>query len=144
MVIREIVPPAATVLLVAFMVTRTMGVTLPKQHVWKVPALLAALFAAFSARAMVTGGAFGFWKEHSRNAWGNQIWLDLLLAVGVSWFLIVPQAKALGMRVMPWLLAIICSGCIGLLAMLARLLYLRNLNEQSARPTLDRTLEHTH
>jgi hypothetical protein len=57
--------------------------------------------------------------------WGNQIWFDLLLAAGIGWFLIVPQAKVLNMRLSLWLVLIVSTGCIGFLAMVARMLYLR-------------------
>jgi len=38
----------------------------------------------------------GFWVEHPRHLWGNQIWFDLLLAAGVAWALLVPRARRLG------------------------------------------------
>lgn len=76
-------------------------------------------------------GPIGFWTEHTRNKWGNQIWFDLLLAVGAAWSLIVPQAKQADMRTPAWLFAIVCTGSIGLLAIVARLNYLR-LKESSA------------
>ncbi|MEM0961764.1 MAG: hypothetical protein AAGK21_04370 [Bacteroidota bacterium] len=94
--------------------------------VWMVPAGLSVLFFAFSVFAIREGGALGFWVEHTRHLWGNQIWVDLLIAIGVAWAFIVPQAKALGMRVLPWLAVIGATGSIGLLAMIARLLYLRD------------------
>ena len=71
------------------------------------------------------GGNIGPLAEQVRNAWGNQIWLDLLLAIGIAWFLIPPESKARGMRPWLWLTLIVCSGCVGFLAMLSRLLYLR-------------------
>jgi hypothetical protein len=100
------------------------------QKIWLLPAALSLLFLLFSLQAIMTEGLFGFWTEHTRNLWGGQIWLDLLLAVGIGWFLVVPQAKALGMRLVPWLVLIVCTGCIGFLAMIARLLYLRENAEQ--------------
>jgi hypothetical protein len=48
------------------------------------------------------------------------------LAISVAWFLLLPEAKKLGMQPLPWLALIICTGCIGLLAMLGRLLYLHD------------------
>jgi hypothetical protein len=66
--------------------------------------------------------------------WGNQIWFDLLLAAGIGWFLIVPQAKDLNMRLLPWLVLIVCTGCIGFSAMVARMLYLR----EHVGPVIDR------
>jgi hypothetical protein len=95
-----------------------------KNH-WQFPAILSLLFLLFSVRAIVSEGLLGFWVEHTRNLWGNQIWFDLLLAVGIGWYLVVPQAKALGMRLYLWLAFIVCTGCIGFLAMIARLLYLQ-------------------
>jgi hypothetical protein len=92
---------------------------------WLFPAALSALFLAYSLWAIFVEGPTGFWTEHTRNMWGNQIWLDLLLAVGIAWVLMVPEAKALGMWVASWQVLVICTGCIGLTAMTARLMYLR-------------------
>jgi hypothetical protein len=95
------------------------------KHSWLFPATLSLLFLLFSLQAIVSEGSLGFWAEHTRNLWGNQIWFDLLLGVGIGWYLVVPQAKALGMRLSLWLALIVCTGCIGFLAMIARLLYLQ-------------------
>ncbi|NJN64774.1 MAG: hypothetical protein HC882_07775 [Acidobacteria bacterium] len=92
---------------------------------WMFPAAASLAFFGFSLVAVSSEGMSGFWTEHTRNLWGNQIWIDLLLAVGIGWFLIVPQAKALGMRPLPWFLLVASTGCIGFLAMTARMLYLR-------------------
>jgi hypothetical protein len=73
----------------------------------------------------------GFWPVHTASLWGNQVWFDLLLAVSIGWFLLVPPARALGMPLGRWLLLVASSGCIGLLAMLARVLYLQ---EAARRP----------
>ncbi len=92
---------------------------------WLFPAGLSVAFLAWSISAVLIEGPFGFWTEHTRNLWGNQISFDLLLAVGIGWFLIVPQAKRLGMHLYLWLLLIVCTGSIGFLAMVSRLLFLR-------------------
>lgn len=94
------------------------------KHGWVFPALLSAAFLSFSLTAVFAEGPTGFWPEHVRNLWGNQIWFDLLLAIGIGWYLMLPKAKSLGMRPIPWLLLILCTGCIGFLAMLSRVLYL--------------------
>jgi uncharacterized membrane protein len=96
------------------------------QRAWWLPAALSFVFFLFSLWAVWTEGPFGFWAEHTRNHKGNQIWFDLLLALGVAWTLIVPQAKALGMRTTLWLVFVLCTGCIGLTAMVARWLYLQD------------------
>lgn len=100
------------------------------KHNWIVPALFSFLFLAFSIVSIIAEGPLGFWPEHTRNLWGNQIWFDLLLAACIGWFLIVPRAKALGMKLLPWGLIVLSSGCIGFTAMVARMLYLQ---ERTAR-----------
>jgi hypothetical protein len=82
----------------------------------------------WSLHAVSSEGLAGVWHEHTRNAWGNQIWFDLLLAIGTAWALLVPRAKAVGMHLFPWLALIVGTGCIGLLAMLARCLFLERRN----------------
>jgi hypothetical protein len=91
---------------------------------WIAPAALAAAFAVFSLVTAAREGVTGFWPEHTRHGWGNQIWFDLLLAAGAAYALALPRLRAVGMRPLPWFLAIAASGSIGLMAMLARLFYL--------------------
>jgi hypothetical protein len=92
---------------------------------WIFPTVLSLLFFVFSLETIVTEGLLGFWTEHTRNLWGNQIWFDLLLLASIGWFFVVPQAKSLGMRLLLWLVLIAGTGSIGFLAMVARFLYLR-------------------
>jgi len=125
MIATSILPVIAAVLFLTFALYIAFGDNLPITRIWLVPATLSFLFLVFSLYAVLVEGPFGFWPEHTRNFWGNQIWFDLLLAVGIGWFLIVPQAKSVGMRPFPWLFLVLCTGSIGFLAMLARLLYLR-------------------
>ena len=96
------------------------------QNTWLFPAILSVLFAAFSIFVVVRAGLFGFWANHVTGYWGNQIWIDLLLALGMVWALTLPRARAVGMKMPAWLLFIVCSGSIGALAMVARLLFLES------------------
>ncbi len=100
---------------------------------WIGAAILCAAFSGWSLFAILTGGPLGFWVEHTRNAWGVQIWFDLLLAASCALVVMVPQARGLGMRPLPWVVLVICSGAIGLLAMLARILYLKARAPQAGR-----------
>ena len=93
---------------------------------WLVPATFAAAFLAWSLYTIGSEGPLGFWPNHTANAWGNQVWFDLLLAIGTAWALLLPRARAVGMRPLPWLVLIICTGSIGLLAMVARCLLLES------------------
>lgn len=95
-------------------------------HLWLLPAIASLVFLVFSVWAIVKQGLFGFWVEHSlRSLWGNQIWFDLLLMASIAWYLVLPQARKLGMSLPFWLLLIVSTGSIGFLAMLARLLFLQ-------------------
>lgn len=102
------------------------------KHAWIFPAMLSLMFFLFSAQTMVHEGALGFWTEHTRNRWGNQIWFDLLFATGIGWLLMVPQGKQLNMRLTLWLMLIASTGSVGFLAMVARMLFLQ---ERAAKAT---------
>lgn len=91
---------------------------------WIVPALVSATFLAWSIYAIAQDGLIGFWINHTGTAIGNQVWFDLLIAVAIGWSLLLPRARAAGMRIWPWLALICATGCIGLAAMLARCRYL--------------------
>jgi len=97
---------------------------------WIFPAIISVLFLGWSVFSAVYGGATGFWVEHTRNYWGVQIWFDLLLAVCIGWFFIVPKAGALNMKLVPWGVLVLATGCIGFTAMVSRMLY---LEEKAAR-----------
>jgi hypothetical protein len=113
----------------ALMISFALFVAVSKQkalvRAWVFPAAVSGVFLAFSIYAVVSEGPLGFWAEHVRNFWGNQIWFDLLIAASIGWYFMVPKAKEQGMNVLLWMVLIVSSGSIGLTAMLARLLYLR-------------------
>ncbi len=94
-------------------------------NAWLVPAILCIVFLVFSLFTIAQEGPLGFWPNHSETFWGNQVWIDLLLAIGIAIYFIAEQAKSLGLRVAPWLLLVLCTGSIGVLAFFARVLYVR-------------------
>jgi hypothetical protein len=120
-----LLPALATVGFLGFALSLMFRKETGPKNLWLLPAALSLLFALFSLDAVLSEGTLGFWTEHTRNLWGNQIWFDLLLSIGIGWASLLPQAQALKMRPAPWLLFIVCTGSVGLLAMLARVLYLR-------------------
>jgi hypothetical protein len=137
-------PALAAAVFVLVAVAAVTGADAASRLSWRWPALASFLFAAFSLETVVTEGPFGFWAEHTRNLWGNQIWFDLLLASGTAWCFIVAKAKAAGMRLWPWLVLVLCTGSVGITAMVARLLYLQqhapapamfDVSRQSSRPS---------
>ena len=94
-------------------------------HDWIFPALLSALFLAWSIATIINEGFIGVWNNHTQSMWGNQVWFDLLIAISIGWGFIVGPARKLGMHVYRWLFLILCTGCIGFLAMIARFLFLQ-------------------
>jgi hypothetical protein len=87
---------------------------------------LAAGFAAFTAVTIAAEGVFPVVLNHTSNLWGVQVWWDLLFALGIATFLILPRAQAQGMNLWPWVLFILATASIGLLAMCARLFWLES------------------
>lgn len=126
----KLLPAGATALFFLFSSHILYRSSTRQENSWLLPAALSLAFLLFSLQAIISEGTLGFWTEHTRNLWGNQIWFDLLLAVGIGWFLVVPQAKVQGMRLLPWLMLIVCTGSIGFLAMIARMLYLQEHSVQ--------------
>ena len=108
-----------------------MYTSTPQDKPWTVPALAAAAFLGWSLYTVAEEGLAGVWAEHTRNAWGNQIWFDLLIAIAIGWTLLLPRARAAGMSTWRWLALICATGCIGLAAMLARCLYLESRQAES-------------
>lgn len=132
MTITLLLPAVAVVAFVLYSGCVAFDIRFLKNRLWILPAILSALFFIFSIHVIASEGLLGFWTEHVRTLWGNQIWLDLLFAIGIGWFLVVPQAREYGMRPLPWLVFVICTGCIGFLAMISRLLYLKENSERLA------------
>ena len=91
---------------------------------WALPAVVAAAFAGFSVITVAREGLLQFWVNHSTTFAGNQVWFDLLLAVTLCFALIVPRARAVGMPLVPWAVAVILTASIALVPMMARLLWL--------------------
>ena len=116
-------PLIAGVVTLLFAIAYSISSSTAAQGKWKIPMALAALFFVFSFYAGLNEGATGFWPEHIRNLWGNQIWFDLLLAASVALYLLIPKAKALGINPLPWAVLTVATGSIGLLAFLAFVLW---------------------
>ena len=91
---------------------------------WLVPAVVVVPVAAWTGLAIAEAGLFGFWPMVTSSPWGLQVWFDRLLSVTAGFFLIQSRARAAGMKSEVWVLVVIVTGSIGLLAMLARTVYL--------------------
>ena len=131
MVITQVMPLVAAVALVIFAVRRVISQTI-SQNGWKFAAFLSVIFFLWSMWAVITEGPLGFWPVHTANLWGNQVWFDLLIAVGIGWFLVLERARSQSMNLHGWLILILCTGCIGFLAMISRLLFLETRNAETS------------
>lgn len=96
----------------------------PGRSAWWFPALVGATFIIFSAVTFAEEGVIQFWINHTTSLAGNQVWFDLLSAVTISFYLIAPRARAVGMKLLPWGIAVFATACIALLPMVARLMWL--------------------
>lgn len=118
----DIAPAVSLALTLAFGMRISLS---PTRGSWQAAALLSAVFAAYSVATVAEEGLWGFYENHSQNLWGLQVFLDLLFAVSVAWFLLLPRARAAGMGLPALWFALVCAtGSIGLFAALSRLLYL--------------------
>ena len=126
-----VLPIVAVLLFIGVTLILAAGSSSDRRGSWLAPAAFAAAFLGWSLYTVAMEGPLGFWPNHTASAWGNQVWFDLLLAIGTAWALLLPRARAVGMRPLPWLVLIICSGSIGLLAMAARCLLLESKRTQS-------------
>ena len=95
-------------------------------------ALTFAGFAGFTVLTVAREGALGFVPNHTSDLWGVQVWYDLVIAVALAVLFMVPRARAAGMRVPLWVLACATTGCVGVLAMAARLFWLESRNAAHA------------
>jgi hypothetical protein len=91
---------------------------------WIWPAALCGSFTVLSAVAVWREGLLQFWDNHATTWVGNQVWVDLLLAVAIAFAALAPRARRLGLWLLPWALLVVATASIGLLAMLARMAYL--------------------
>ncbi len=126
-----VLPIVAVLLFIGAGLTVAARSSIGRTGTWLVPAVLGGLFTAWSFYTVAAEGPLGFWPNHTANAWGNQVWFDLLLAIGIAWALLLPRSRTAGMRPLPWLVLIVCTGSIGLLAMLARCLFLESRQSQA-------------
>jgi hypothetical protein len=100
---------------------------------WQLPAACSVVFLGYAAYSALQQPSKDSWILLQQDgavlfAWE---WINLLVLV---WILILPRAMTVAMKPFLWLLLVICTGSsVGLLAMLARILYLEQLDRASNR-----------
>jgi hypothetical protein len=105
-----------------------LQVTQTKERVswpgWLLPAAVLVPAAIWTGVAIRTEALSGFWALLTGSAWGLQLWFDRLITLTAAFFLLQNRARAAGMKSEVWVLAVIVTGGIGLLVMLARTVYI--------------------
>ena len=122
----------------ATIVSICLGIRIPLRLRWLLPLGLGFVFIAFSAATIAQEGLMQFWANHTSNLAGNQVWFDLILAVTLTFVLIAPRARAVGMSLWPWGIAVISTACIALLPMFARLIWLEQRSTRVGSRGTDR------
>ncbi|MDJ0626076.1 MAG: hypothetical protein QNJ31_06905 [Candidatus Caenarcaniphilales bacterium] len=121
MELTDILPIISLAFLIIFLLVTNFTNKKLFTKAWLFPAAVSFLFFIFSVYTVWQEGLTGVIAEHTKTLWGNQIWFDLLIGFGLAWFLLLPKARALGMKPFLWLVGILLTGNI---AMLARVIYL--------------------
>lgn len=125
MTLFQILPILSLLAAVAFIIGFALRDGIAWTSHWLWPAVIAGAFAAWTCATVMADGFTMFWVNHTTNFSGNQVFFDLLIAVSLAFVAIAPEAKRQGMRLLPWALFVCGTASIGLTAMLARVLYLK-------------------
>ena len=126
MTMLQILPVVVYLSAILLVIMIATGKTASAQFRWVFPSLLGAAFLVFSLIALVQDGLLQFWVNHTTNYAGNQVWFDLVMGISIGFYLIAPRARAVGMPLLPWGIAVIATACIALLPMLARVIWLES------------------
>jgi hypothetical protein len=73
-------------------------------------------FTAYTLSVVVQHSLLGFLADHARGGWSLQVFLDLCVAAASFWVLGVPDARARGIRVWPYVALTPLLGSIAILA----------------------------
>jgi hypothetical protein len=84
-------------------------------------------FTAYTVFVAVNHDLFGFLADHAKGGWSLQIFVDLVVAATSFWIVAVPDARARGIRVWPYVLL---TPLLGSIAPLGYFIH-RSLRERS-------------
>lgn len=118
---------------IALLITQTKA--RPPSRIWLVPAVALVAFASWTAFAFAREDVSAL-LAGAGSLWGMQVWFNLLISVTVAFFFLQPRARKVGMKSEVWVLLVVLTGGLGLLFMLAQMLYLESRASPltSARP----------
>ncbi len=119
----ELIALAAFVATVVAMLLITQSKHRVAWPAWLVPAVVAIPLVAWTGFAASDLRLAEFLPLLLASGWGVQLWIDRLVSVTVAFFLLQNRARAAGLKSEVWVIAVIFTGSIGLLLMLALTLY---------------------
>lgn len=126
MTMLQVMPVLAYAVCVGTIMAIAIGVEVSRFARWFIPAVVGVTFLVFSVYQVLQDGLIQFWINHTTDLTGNQVWFDLIMAVTIGFYLLAPRARAVGMSLLPWGIAVFATACIALLPMLARVLWLES------------------
>ena len=129
MLILKILPVIAYLGIIAINLMIALGIQTSPRMKWMLPAIAGVALLVFTLVTLAQEGLVQFWLNHATTFSGNQVWFDLVIAVTICFYLIAPRARAVGMPLLPWAIAVVTTACIALLPMLARLIWLEQRRE---------------
>ena len=132
MTMLQVLPVLAYAGCVGTIIAIATGSSVSDRTRWLIPAVLGVAFILFSLFQVSQDGIVQFWINHTTDLTGNQVWLDLVMAVTIGFYLLAPRARAVGMPLLPWGIAVFATACIALLPMLARVIWLENAQNGKA------------
>lgn len=127
----QIIPIVGIITVFALILAVTFTDLAKAKGFWLFWLVYAIAYGLFSIWAISEDGLMMFWTNHSTNLVGNQVWIDLIVAVLIGWMLILPEARSRNMNVTFWMVFIMATATIGFGAMIGRVLYLRSQDETS-------------
>ena len=80
------------------------------------PIVVFVVFTAYSFTVLGTHGLVELVAVHRQGGWSVQIFLDLVISLVAFWIVAVPDARARGIRVWPYLVGTALLGSIAPLA----------------------------
>jgi hypothetical protein len=114
--------------------TRSLAMPDQKNLLWILPALYSLGFFVYSIGVVINHGLYAVVEEFLGGGWHSQIGIDLFACAIAALVLGSTRAQRLGVRMWPWVVFTFATGSVGLMAFVARVLYLEGSGQRAAAP----------
>jgi hypothetical protein len=105
-----------------------------KNVLWIFPALYSLGFFIYSMGVVLRYGLSALVAEFLGGGWHSQIGIDVFACAIAALVLGSTRAQRLGVRMWPWVVFTFATGSVGLMAFVARLLYLEGARHNATAP----------